>query len=184
MKNTEYKPIRFTDRELLEIFPEAVTEIIPSKIKDWEDRRDKSQKEIREMLRQVPLKDRWFYDIYLSVFYLPEIYECERSILRLKRLLIPLNKNKSPLMNFQTKLENAKAYPIYELARNKLDLKPGGEKFVGLCPYHDERTPSFYLYPETNNFHCFGCGKHGDVIHLAEQLSGLTFKEAVESLQH
>lgn len=178
----------YSEQELVSIFLPCSKEIILMKISDWEERRTEVKGRIKKVLREVKKtcpQYKWFFKIFLSKFpeYLPAVYECDKHIYRLKRQLAFLENKRTPLVNFQIKLDRARVYPIYELARDKLDLRQVGRKFVALCPYHDEKTPSFTLYPETNTFHCYGCGAHGDVINLAQQLSGLTFKESVESLQ-
>ena len=61
-----------------------------------------------------------------------------------------------------------------------VQLKKAGANHVGLCPFHDEKTPSFHVYPD--GFHCFGCGAHGTAIGFLMDVEGLTFPEAVESL--
>ena len=63
----------------------------------------------------------------------------------------------------------------------KLTKKPQG-RFVALCCFHREKTPSLWVYPE--HFHCHGCGAHGDVISVVMQKEGLGFVEAVEALAH
>ncbi len=55
-----------------------------------------------------------------------------------------------------------------------------GREFLGLCPFHNEKTPSFYVYDD--HYHCFGCGAHGSVIDFVMQTEGLEFREAVEKL--
>ena len=50
----------------------------------------------------------------------------------------------------------------------------------GLCPFHDERTPSFHVRPQVGMYHCFGCGESGDVFTFLQKLDGVTFVEAVE----
>lgn len=52
-----------------------------------------------------------------------------------------------------------------------------------LCPFHHEKTPSCHIYKQDNKYHCFGCGKHGDVIDLFQFLSGYTFPQAVIELR-
>lgn len=61
-------------------------------------------------------------------------------------------------------------------------LKKSGNTFKGLCPFHGEKTPSFTVYPEQNRFHCFGCGKSGDIFTYIKEKEGLGFLEAAESL--
>src|SRR5262245_65521615 len=53
---------------------------------------------------------------------------------------------------------------------------------MGLCPFHEERTPSFSVDPREKLYHCFGCGVGGDVIKFVEEKEGLGFPEAVEAL--
>ncbi len=61
-------------------------------------------------------------------------------------------------------------------------LKKRGRSFVGLCPFHAEKTPSFSVFPERNSWHCFGCGAGGNVFTFLMRIDGLTFPEAVERL--
>src|SRR5919198_2419994 len=60
--------------------------------------------------------------------------------------------------------------------------RAGGAALKGLCPFHDEKTPSLNVRPSNGTFHCFGCGVGGDVIAFVMQLDHLTFVEAVERL--
>lgn len=62
-------------------------------------------------------------------------------------------------------------------------LKRKGTNWVGLCPFHDEKTPSFTVNPKTNLWHCFGCGAGGDAIGFLTKKDGLGFREAVEKLR-
>lgn len=61
-------------------------------------------------------------------------------------------------------------------------LTPTGKNYKGLCPFHSEKTPSFYVSPEKGLWHCFGCGAGGDVIDFLQRMEGLTFSEAVARL--
>ena len=61
-------------------------------------------------------------------------------------------------------------------------LKRAGRNFVGLCPFHNEKTPSFSVNPERGFFHCFGCGAGGTVFNFIMRTEGLNFPEAIESL--
>jgi DNA primase len=60
--------------------------------------------------------------------------------------------------------------------------RAGGGSLKGLCPFHDEKSPSFTVRPEMGVFHCFGCGKSGDVITFVREVEALSFVEAVERL--
>ncbi len=71
---------------------------------------------------------------------------------------------------------------IVEVVSAHTDLRRQGARWVGLCPFHDERTPSFSVDAQEKLYHCFGCGVGGDVIKFVEEKDGLGFAEAVELL--
>ena len=64
----------------------------------------------------------------------------------------------------------------------RVKLQRRGREFVGLCPFHKEKTPSFTVNEDKGFYHCFGCGKHGDIISFAMETENLSFPEAVERL--
>lgn len=72
---------------------------------------------------------------------------------------------------------------IEEIVGAHVSLKPAGVgSMKGLCPFHDERSPSFHVRPQVGRYHCFGCGEGGDVIAFVMKVDGLGFAEAVEYL--
>jgi DNA primase len=71
---------------------------------------------------------------------------------------------------------------IVEVVSAYTDLRRSGTRFTGLCPFHDERTPSFSVDPAGKLYHCFGCGVGGDVIKFVEEKEGLSFPDAIEAL--
>ena len=72
---------------------------------------------------------------------------------------------------------------IKEVVDGYVTLKGAGlGTFKGLCPFHDERSPSFTVRPQVGRYHCFGCGEDGDVIAFVQKLDHSTFHEAVEKL--
>ena len=75
------------------------------------------------------------------------------------------------------------ATDIVELVGGCLELKPAGAaRFKALCPFHNEKTPSFTVSRDRQIFHCFGCGKGGDAISFLCEYEGLTFVEALRKL--
>ncbi|HEX2744793.1 MAG TPA: CHC2 zinc finger domain-containing protein, partial [Streptosporangiaceae bacterium] len=73
--------------------------------------------------------------------------------------------------------------PIDEVVGEYLQLKSaGGGSLKGLCPFHDEKTPSFNVTPEKGLFYCFSCAEGGDAIKFVQKIDGLSFVEAVERL--
>src|SRR5260370_6649934 len=81
---------------------------------------------------------------------------------------------------------------IFERIKQKLDivdeigaivpLRKSGKAFKGLCPFHSERTPSFYVFPESATWRCFGCQEHGDIFSFVEKQQGLEFREVLRLL--
>ncbi|MYV98684.1 DNA primase [Streptomyces sp. SID3343] len=72
---------------------------------------------------------------------------------------------------------------IAEIAEQHLQLRnAGGGNFKGLCPFHDEKSPSFQVSPAKNLWYCFGCGEGGDVLDFVMRLDHTTFSETVERL--
>lgn len=71
---------------------------------------------------------------------------------------------------------------ILEVISEHVTLKRVGRNYMGLCPFHTEKTPSFSVSQEYQAYHCFGCGEHGDVFSFVMKVDGLTFPEALEKL--
>ncbi len=71
---------------------------------------------------------------------------------------------------------------MVQLVGQKTDLRRVGTRWSGLCPFHDERTPSFSVNPEEKLYYCFGCGEGGDAFKFVQQTEALDFQEAVELL--
>ena len=71
---------------------------------------------------------------------------------------------------------------LNEVAGRHIELRRHGAEYKGLCPFHNEKTPSFTINEDKGFFHCFGCEAHGDIFGLIMQLEGLSFVEAVEHL--
>jgi DNA primase len=74
------------------------------------------------------------------------------------------------------------ATDLLALVGQAVKLRKQGSAFVGLCPFHAERSPSFQVVPSRGFYHCFGCGKHGDAFAWLMDREGLTFPEALEQL--
>src|ERR1700756_152827 len=74
------------------------------------------------------------------------------------------------------------AADIVEVIGDHTRLKKAGRSWKGLCPFHNERTPSFTVDRDKGLYHCFGCGVGGDVIHFVRQIDRLGFPEAGEAL--
>jgi DNA primase len=71
---------------------------------------------------------------------------------------------------------------VVEVVGRYVQLKKGGANFMGLCPFHGEKSPSFTVSPTKQFFHCFGCGKNGNALGFLMDHAGMTFIEAVKDL--
>src|SRR5579871_6927926 len=83
----------------------------------------------------------------------------------------------------QDKIEEVRTRAdIVEIIGAQVRLRRAGRNLVGLCPFHNEKTPSFSVNAERGFFHCFGCGAGGSVFDFVMRTEGLSFPEAIESL--
>lgn len=71
---------------------------------------------------------------------------------------------------------------LVDVVSEYVALKPAGRRLRGLCPFHSEKTPSFFIDPEKQLYHCFGCGIGGDIYSFVMQVEKLSFPEAIEQL--
>jgi len=71
---------------------------------------------------------------------------------------------------------------IVEVIGSRVSLKKVGKNYKGLCPFHDDRNPSFYVNPELGVYHCFGCGASGDVIKFVQEYEKMSFIDALKYL--
>ncbi len=71
---------------------------------------------------------------------------------------------------------------IYDVVGKYVELKKSGINYSGRCPFHNEKTPSFYVSPDRGTFKCFGCGEGGDIFTFYEKIEGMEFKEVLHKL--
>lgn len=169
--------------ELIKTFPEAKG-IIPLKIKEWEEIRNimlKSIKEKTNKSNEIPDEtDRFIFREIIKIWEVEELLKVEKHIERLKRIsTISKWKKLSGHISEKQKKE-ALQVPIKSLYNRP--LQKSGTDFIGLCPFHKEKKPSFHIYTKTNSFYCFGCGKGGNVINFIRILHGYSFPQAVNHL--
>ncbi len=71
---------------------------------------------------------------------------------------------------------------LTDYVRRYVNLQKAGRSFKGLCPFHNEKTPSFFVFPESQHWRCFGCQRHGDIFTFAMEYNGWDFRTALEEL--
>jgi len=173
-----------SDEELFSVFPEAA-EIIPQKITELREQRKIISKVFKNKLAEInKLPDamsRWFWCSWLNLNEGEKLIMIDKHISRLNRQLRKVRGLPLPRGTIKYDLiKAAREVPIESILDQQ--FKHSGRTLVGLCPFHDERTPSFHIYLNQNRGWCFGCNDGGDVISLVMKLNKCNFKEAVLQL--
>lgn len=180
-----------TDAWLLETFEKSeIAELCIAKLNELIPQLKQSQWEYKTALVPIEVLSGEFNRCFAKCFldYSPLGREREllrgqiKSLLRLYQAATykPEDKPKNRLTDEQ--IERARMVPIESLYQGR--LRRVGRRFIGLCPIHDEHSPSFTIFTDKNSAHCFGCSAHCnnaiDYILLSEK--GITFQEAVGRL--
>ena len=87
---------------------------------------------------------------------------------------MPLNDSFLQELKYKTDIE--------DVISTYVTLRKRGTTLTGLCPFHNEKTPSFTVYPETQSFYCFGCGAGGDAVTFVRKIENLDYTDAVRAL--
>jgi len=90
-----------------------------------------------------------------------------------------MSRGKMPLIDTD-KLRSQ--YRISDVIGRRTKLRRAGRALQGLCPFHKEKTPSFYVFDATDGYHCFGCGANGDIISFVMETENVDFREACEMI--
>lgn len=175
---------KIRDKEWLEIFPEFKEEI-PKRIRELEKEEAEFSDTIKKELTIIKYKvndefSKWFWREWVKASKGQKLLEIEERIAGLKRLLFISKSRVSKAEITDEMIQQALNMPIENLLSRS--LKKSGKALVGLCPFHQEKTPSFFIYPKSNSFYCFGCNRGGNVINFVRLLYGYSFKEAVKYL--
>ncbi len=174
---------RDTDAQLLDIFPEA-RDIIPEKIAAWQQQRQAQTRLIKEKLavieQKAKLEDRWFWRLCVRYVDGPRLVQISGHLTRLERLQAVATGTPQPGRLTEAQIAQARRVPVESLVSTP--LRKSSKTLIGHCPLHQEKSPSFHVYPDTNSWYCYGCHCGGDSISFVRHLHGLSFIKAVRYL--
>lgn len=174
----------YRENEWVDIFPE-IRSIAPAKIRELEKLHDEKGDQIRCKLLDIRKRTK---DPPTREFLIAWVKHTDGVVLtqigtdiRRFKTYIPYPK-KSTSDITPEKITQALEYPVVDLVNRYTNVRRAGKHYIALCPFHNERSPSFVLYLETNSAYCFGCNAGGDTIELIRKLERLTFPEAINEL--
>lgn len=157
--------------------------------KEIDYEQSEGKKEFQKLMEKhkIPMEDWCIYDAVRTT-------KTDALILRSKALkkelrnILPIWEElngKKPDKNrkkFDERIEEARQVPIEDLFQG--NTKKRGGRISANCPFHQEDTPSFFIFTDKNTFKCFGCGARGDSIEFYMKINGCDFKTAVNELTH
>ncbi len=176
-----------SEQQLYEIFLAQDQSLVENKIQELKEGKLTLERNIKEKIKDVVKSfsnevEKHISKLVIEHTLITELIEVEKQLFKFKYYQSLKDQKSSFYDNKSLDIGTAKRFPIEQIVRHYVKLKKSGRKFVGLCPFHEENTPSFYLYPASNSFHCFGCQKNGDVITFISLIQRLSFPEAVRFL--
>jgi len=181
---------RYSGKELLEILP-AIKSELPKMLADQQNQYKTLEATVKSKLKAIP-KDideigKWIIKSSLKQGEIAEMNIIDKRIYRLKWLIkLATGKDVSRGNGMsQEDFEYAKSRSILEAIKPFLGKlqKSGTNTYKAICPFHDEKTPSFVIYISTNSFHCFSCKVGGNLIKFIMLFHDCDFIEAVKWLK-
>lgn len=175
---------RPSDTELVAMFQKPKA-IIMAKLKEWKEQKDNLEVSIREILADTEKRSpdeftTWFIREIIKQTLVKDVLAAEGHICRLQRQLNIIKGHKPRDRITKEHIQQALRVPIKNIIPGP--FRKSGKNLICLCPLHNERTPSFQIYTETNTGWCFGCGQGGNSIKLMRFLHNYSFVEAVKNL--
>lgn len=174
----------FLENELLKLFPEAI-QLLAAKITEWMQELnnliDSTRKELASLYKLTPNNaERLIRRELLKISYGQKLDRIVHHLARLKRLQFRAEGKVAKGQLTDDQIQHALTVPIENILNQH--YRKGSGTLVGLCPFHNEKHPSFYIYTKTNSCWCYGCCQGGDVISFIRILYGYSFKQAVQYL--
>lgn len=171
--------------ELVQMYsPEIWTEIAPTKISELKRRQKNIKLQIKKDMRRINTLDeteRIIQREWKKVTLGAALEDTNSQIKRFETILRISSGSKPKGAITEHEIEQARQTPIEHLLDCETAKQHNG-KIVILCPFHNEKTPSFTIFTRSNTYFCFGCSEKGDAITLARNLNNLGFVESVKFL--
>lgn len=192
MNNLGFPPAVVSEEEAL-IYKDALEEIVPEKLKELLDYQDKLIK-IRELklkaldvFPDIDEATEYFWLLWMEIEF-EQYYKANRWLKYWLRLSIKSGNNDTWAQKqdvsqsgfTQEQIDKVKEVPIQDIFEGK--IRQMGSRFIANCPFHKEKTPSFVIFENDNNFYCFGCNVGGDVIDYYMKLNEVDFPTAIKAL--
>lgn len=186
--------LEITPEIAIDLFGEAARQPICDNLKlycqRWKERKEELE-EIESIIPTIPSVDnaiclRSLYEVILPRLK-NQIRQIEHHIERLQKCLELLEgekifTEKANLNNYIDVKALKDRLMITDVITKWVDLAPKGKLFKGKCPFHNDRSPSFVVYPDDQRWWCFSCSEGGDVITFVQRINGLTFTETIAEL--
>lgn len=179
--------------DVIELFSDDIHEIVPLKLKEIIDRQDELFTERESQLKHLHKQDLDEFGIYFNSLIIELDYTEYDVLTKWIKYWLRLYKKASTNKEWELltedaikkgfteeQLEIAREHPIEDLYEGK--LRKIGARFSGLCPFHNEKTPSFTIFEHDNSYYCFGCHVHGNAIDFYMKLNDCDFVTAVKEL--
>jgi hypothetical protein len=194
-RSAELKSRDFGQEIMNDMTPDEFSELITPIFEDRIERKVSLEKKFKQLRRQVKksyapdtaeydfvLQARWSLDGAKEDFANEQELEAIQKYWLTNQLRAqPHDKQNSRQDNFHSQIQIAKQFPIEDLLTRPC-RRSGSKTLVSLCPFHEEKSPSFTIYQNTNTYYCFGCKVRGDSIDYYQKTHGLEFADAVRAL--
>lgn len=188
-------PPKFPEESEIEMFAEDLIETSQKKIVEFLDRYDEVEESRKVSIRDIQQRadaenwdetSEWFWT-YLENYKYTEVLYIEKWLKYWSKIYEVASKKQFMPVHFEQKEEvgeddvsRAKEYPIEDMYDGELKSVYG--RLQGLCPFHDEKTPSFSIFTNDNHYYCFGCHAWGDAIDFYMKKNGVNLIEAVKAI--
>ncbi len=178
---------KFTPEFLREAFPE-ISQDASDILESLSQKRNELIYEIARRLE--PYAGRTDFDAIfvrecVKHFLVTELLQVESSIGLLERILNekPSETTTKSFLYASSEIQRAREVSIVDVAERLIgEIRKSGASYSAKCPFHEEKSASFHLYPDSNRYHCFGCTSSGDVIDLVQKNLSLTFPQTISYL--